>query len=41
MKNFPADHMMEEFADVSVENFTTAVLIRYGWKEGIGDRKRK
>ncbi|KAM0950208.1 putative G-patch domain-containing protein [Dioscorea sansibarensis] len=36
LKNLPADRGMEEFADVSVENFAAAVLAGYGWKEGMG-----
>ncbi|XP_039114053.1 protein MOS2-like [Dioscorea cayenensis subsp. rotundata] len=36
IKSLPADRGMEEFADVSVENFAAAVLAGYGWKEGMG-----
>ncbi|KAH7653540.1 G patch domain and KOW motifs-containing protein [Dioscorea alata] len=36
IKRLPADRGMEEFADVSVENFAAAVLAGYGWKEGMG-----
>ncbi|PWA79113.1 G-patch domain-containing protein [Artemisia annua] len=41
LDNLPEDRGLEEFDEMPVENFATALLKGYGWEEGMGVGKNK